>query len=58
MRTYDAIEKISTTIMKDNICEAIFLKESIARGDDDIKSKLNLNFFQWIKKNLNVILFT
>lgn len=42
MRTYDAIEKVSSAIIKDNICEAVFLKGSIARGDDDEYSDVDM----------------
>lgn len=42
MRTYNAIDKVSAEIIKDNICEAIFLKGSIARGDDDEYSDVDM----------------
>lgn len=42
MRTYDAIEKISKRIIEDNICEAIIVKGSIGRGDDDAYSDVDM----------------
>jgi predicted nucleotidyltransferase len=42
MRTYDAIEKVSQAIIKDGLCEAILVKGSIGRGDDDEFSDVDL----------------
>ncbi|SHO48451.1 nucleotidyltransferase domain-containing protein [Anaerocolumna xylanovorans] len=42
MRTYDAIEKVSQVIIKDGICEAILVKGSIGRGDDDEFSDVDM----------------
>lgn len=42
MRTYNAIEKVSKQIINDDICEAIILKGSIGRGDDDAYSDVDM----------------
>lgn len=42
MRTYDAIEIISKKIVEDNLCDAILLKGSIGRGDDDEYSDVDM----------------
>ncbi|MFU0828206.1 MAG: NTP-transf-2 domain-containing protein [Lachnoclostridium sp.] len=42
MRTYDAIEKVSNAIIKDGLCEAILIKGSIGRGDDDEYSDVDM----------------
>ena len=42
MRTYEAIEAISRKIIDDNLCEAIILKGSIGRGDDDEYSDVDM----------------
>lgn len=42
MRTYEAIEKVSRAIIKENICEAILVKGSIGRGDDDEFSDVDM----------------
>lgn len=42
MRTYDAIEKVSNAIISDGICEAILVKGSIGRGDDDEFSDVDM----------------
>ena len=41
-RTYEAIEKVSNSIIHDNLCEAILVKGSIGRGDDDAYSDVDL----------------
>lgn len=42
MRTYDAIEKVSQAIIESSICEAILVKGSIGRGDDDEFSDVDM----------------
>lgn len=42
MRTYEAIRAISNRIMEDNLCDAILLKGSIGRGDDDEYSDVDM----------------
>lgn len=42
MRTYDAINAISKKIIADNLCDAILLKGSIGRGDDDEYSDVDM----------------
>lgn len=42
MRTYDAIEIVSKSIIESNLCEAIFVKGSIGRGDDDEYSDVDM----------------
>lgn len=42
MRTYEAIDVISKKIMDDNLCDAILLKGSIGRGDDDEYSDVDM----------------
>lgn len=42
MRTYDAIEAVSKSLIESNICEVIFLKGSIGRGDDDQYSDVDM----------------
>lgn len=42
MRTYAAIEKVSKAIMIDGISEAILVKGSIGRGDDDEYSDVDM----------------
>lgn len=42
MRTYEAIEAISKKIIEDGLCEAIILKGSIGRGDDDAYSDVDM----------------
>jgi predicted nucleotidyltransferase len=42
MRTYEAIEKVSNAIIEDGICEAILIKGSIGRGDDDEYSDVDM----------------
>lgn len=42
MRTYEAIEKVSNAIIKDGLCEAILIKGSIGRGDDDEYSDVDM----------------
>lgn len=42
MRTYDAIEQISKKIINEDICDAILLKGSIGRGDDDEYSDVDM----------------
>ncbi len=42
MRTYDAINAISNRIIKDGLCDAIILKGSIGRGDDDEFSDVDI----------------
>lgn len=49
MRTYDAIEKVSQAMIKDGFCEAILVKGSIGRGDDDEFSDVDL--YAVIKKD-------
>lgn len=42
MRTYDAINVISKKVIADNLCDAILLKGSIGRGDDDEYSDVDM----------------
>lgn len=42
MRTYEAIEKVSNAIIADGLCEAILVKGSIGRGDDDEYSDVDM----------------
>lgn len=42
MRTYEAIEKVSNSIIHENLSEAILVKGSIGRGDDDAYSDVDL----------------
>lgn len=42
MRTYDAIERVSNKIIEDNICDAIIVKGSIGRGEDDEYSDVDM----------------
>lgn len=42
MRTYDAIQKVSKSIIEDNICDAIIVKGSIGRGEDDEYSDVDM----------------
>lgn len=42
MRTYDAIRSISQKIIDDHLCDAIILKGSIGRGDDDEYSDVDM----------------
>lgn len=42
MRTYEAIEKVSKAIIEDGMCEAILIKGSIGRGDDDEYSDVDM----------------
>lgn len=42
MRTYDAINKVSNAIIEDGFCEAILVKGSIGRGDDDAYSDVDM----------------
>ena len=42
LRTYEAIEKVSNAIIHENLCEAILVKGSIGRGDDDAYSDVDL----------------
>lgn len=42
MKTYDAIDKIGQTIIRDGLCNAIVLKGSIGRGDDDAYSDIDM----------------
>lgn len=42
MKTYNAINKIGQTIIADELCEAIVLKGSIGREDDDEYSDVDM----------------
>ncbi len=42
MRTYDAIRAIGNRVIGDNLCDAILLKGSIGRGDDDEYSDVDM----------------
>lgn len=42
MRTYDAINAISKKVIDDKLCDAILLKGSIGRGDDDEYSDVDM----------------
>ncbi|MBE5961231.1 MAG: hypothetical protein E7256_07570 [Lachnospiraceae bacterium] len=42
MRTYDAIEVIGQKVINRGLCEAILLKGSIGRGDDDEFSDVDM----------------
>jgi predicted nucleotidyltransferase len=42
VKTYDAIERISKAIIDDDLCEAIVIKGSIGRGDDDEYSDVDM----------------
>ena len=42
MRTYEAIRVISRKITEDGLCDAILLKGSIGRGDDDESSDVDM----------------
>jgi len=42
MKRYDAIKSISDEILKDGLAEALFLKGSIARGEDDEYSDVDM----------------
>lgn len=42
MRTYEAIDKIGQKIIEDGFCDAIILKGSIGRGDDDAYSDVDM----------------
>ena len=42
MKRYDAIDKIGSEILKDNLIEALFLKGSIARNEDDEYSDVDM----------------
>ncbi|MDF2844873.1 MAG: polymerase beta domain protein region [Herbinix sp.] len=42
MRTYESIKKVSEVIIADGLCEAILLKGSIGRGDDDEYSDVDM----------------
>jgi predicted nucleotidyltransferase len=42
MRTYDAIEKVSKGLIEDGACEAILIKGSIGRGEDDEYSDVDM----------------
>ena len=55
MRTYDAIEAISKKITEDNLCEAIILKGSIGRGDDDEYSDVDM-YLVVVPEKMNAVL--
>lgn len=42
MKTYATIDKIGQAIIVDGLCEAIVLKGSIGRGDDDEYSDVDM----------------
>ncbi|BCJ95778.1 hypothetical protein acsn021_33470 [Anaerocolumna cellulosilytica] len=42
MKTYKAIEAVGSKIIQDGLCEAILLKGSIGRGDDDAYSDVDM----------------
>lgn len=42
MRTYDAIRAISSRVIADGLCDAVILKGSIGRGDDDAYSDVDM----------------
>ncbi|WP_167958390.1 nucleotidyltransferase domain-containing protein [Anaerosporobacter faecicola] len=42
MKTYEAIDRIGKAIIEDGLCEAIVLKGSIGRGDDDAYSDIDM----------------
>ncbi len=42
MKTYDAIKAVSMAMIQDNLCNAILLKGSIGRGDDDAYSDVDM----------------
>ena len=42
MKTYESIKSVSQAIIKDNLCEAILIKGSIGRGDDDEYSDVDM----------------
>lgn len=42
MKRYTAIEKVKEAILNDGLVEALFLKDSIARGDDDDYSDVDM----------------
>ncbi|MDF2540392.1 MAG: hypothetical protein K0S47_110 [Herbinix sp.] len=50
MRTYEAIDIISKTIIADGLCEAILMKGSIGRGDDDAYSDVDM--YAVVKKDV------
>lgn len=42
MKQYEAVEKISNAILEENLVESIFLKGSLARGNDDEYSNIDM----------------
>ncbi len=62
MRTYEAIEKVSNAIITEGLCEAILVKGSIGRGDDDEYSDVDMyvvvkndNFKSFLDKRIDYI---
>ncbi len=62
MRTYEAIKKVSNAIIKEGLCEAILVKGSIGRGDDDEYSDVDMyvvvnedNFKTFLDKRIDYI---
>jgi len=55
MRTYEAIEAISKKVIDDNLCDAILLKGSIGRGDDDEYSDVD-KYLIVSAENMDIVL--
>jgi len=62
MNRYEAIKAVSDEILKDGVAEALFLKGSIARGEDDDYSDVDLyvvvrdeNFEAFLKKRIEYL---
>ena len=55
MKRYDAIKKVSDAILSDGLAEALFLKGSIARGEDDDYSDVDL-YVVVTEENFNAFL--
>lgn len=62
MKQYDAVEIISKEIIDAGIVDAIFLKGSLARGEEDEYSNIDLtcivkdnNFYRFLEERINLI---
>ena len=44
MKQYDAINKITEIVINDGLIEACFIKGSLARGEEDLYSDVDLYF--------------
>jgi len=55
VRTYKAITAISNRIIEDGLCDAIILKGSIGRGDDDEFSDVDM-YLVVSSENMDVVM--